>query len=205
MRVDDCEAAPPGRATAKDQVLPSGDGGDRARGGGGRSGRRFRDALERRPRAAVAPEGAGETASAAALAGWFRAESASRAPPTASAGRASGVAGPRSGDRVLIGSGPDGAQARIRIGAGALAGTEIQLTGAAGGRAVEARLLTHAACSRQTLSVVMDEIRARLRDRGIALSVRGPAARATAGSGADEAGAGDRARPSSGAAGGARR
>src|SRR5438128_12483226 len=105
MRVDDCEAAPPGRADAKDEVRPSAEGREQASGGGARSGRRFRDALERRPRAAVAADAGSETASAAALAGWFRAESPSRAPPTASTGRAGGVAGPRTGDRVLVGSG----------------------------------------------------------------------------------------------------
>jgi hypothetical protein len=75
---------------------------------------------------------------------------------------------------VLIGAGADGAEARIRIGAGALAGTEIHLSSTAAGHAVEARLLTHTASSRQTLSVVMDEIRVRLRTRGIAFSAGGP-------------------------------
>ena len=83
-------------------------------------------------------------------------------------------------DRILVGSGPDGAQARIRIGAGALAGTEIQLSSGAAGHVVEARLLTHAASSRQTLSVVMDEIRLRLRDRGIVLSTTAPGTRGRA-------------------------
>ncbi|HEY7373700.1 MAG TPA: hypothetical protein VIF57_16175 [Polyangia bacterium] len=90
------------------------------------------------------------------------------------------VSNARAVDRILIGAGPDGAEARIRIGAGALAGTEIQLSGGAGGHVVEARLLTHAATSRQTLSVVMDEIRSRLRDRGIVLSVRAPGTRPAA-------------------------
>ena len=97
--------------------------------------------------------------------------------------RAVGGVGGAGGGPHPVGSGPDGAQARIRIGAGALAGTEIQLSSGAGGHVVEARLLTHAASSRQTLSVVMDEIRLRLRDRGIVLSTtaseharsRGPA------------------------------
>src|SRR6185436_20464025 len=89
-------------------------------------------------------------------------------------------------DRILVGAGPDGAQARIRIGAGALAVTEIQLSTGPAGHAVEAQLLTHAASSRQTLSLVMDEIRLRLRDRGIVLSTKVPAGRpASATSGAD--------------------
>jgi hypothetical protein len=107
------------------------------------------------------------------MAGWFRSEpSVSTGPPAA----ATAVGPPRAVDRVLVGAGPDGAQARIRIGAGALAGTEIQLSSVASGRAVEARLLTHTASSRQTLSVVMDEIRSRLRDRGIVLSTTGAGA-----------------------------
>jgi hypothetical protein len=80
----------------------------------------------------------------------------------------------------LIGSGPDGAEARIRIGSGALAGAEIQLSTASAGHVVEARLLTHAASSRQTLSLVMDEIRLRLRDRGIVLSTNAPRVRRAA-------------------------
>ena len=62
-------------------------------------------------------------------------------------------------------------------GAGALAGTELQLSTGAAAHTVEARLLTHAASSRQTLSVVLDEIRSRLRERGIVLSTAAPAAR----------------------------
>jgi hypothetical protein len=133
----------------------------------------FRRALERKGRH---PSGRGgqDTAAAAAMAGWFRSE------PSVEAGRTAAVtsvAPPRTVERVLVGAGPEGAQARIRIGAGALAGTEIQLSSAASGRAVEARLLTHTASSRQTLSVVMDEIRSRLRDRGIVLSTTGAGAR----------------------------
>jgi hypothetical protein len=82
----------------------------------------------------------------------------------------------------LIGADREGAHARIRISAGALAGTEIQLSSGPHGNIVEARLLTHAADSRQTLSFVMDEIRLRLRERGIVLSARasGPRPRSRA-------------------------
>ena len=121
----------------------------------------------RRPRATRQ-----DGASAAAMAGWFRPESDAAPVARRRRPRTAGVAAARAVDRILIGAGPDGAQARIRIGAGALAGTEIQLSTGAGGHAVEARLLTHAASSRQTLSVVMDEIRSRLRDKGIVLSTR---------------------------------
>jgi hypothetical protein len=73
-------------------------------------------------------------------------------------------------DRVLVGTVGGDAEARIRIGTGALAGAEIRLTAAAGSPAVTAQLLTPGAGSRQTLSVAMEEIRLRLRDKGIALT-----------------------------------
>src|SRR4030095_9969661 len=111
------------------------------------------------------------------LAGGFRPD-----PPFATArpAAAPALAARRAVERVLVGAGPEGAQARIRIGAGALAGTEIQLSSAVSGRAVEARLLTHTASARQTLSVVMDEIRSRLRERGIVLSMTGAGSRRSA-------------------------
>ncbi|HSY39298.1 MAG TPA: hypothetical protein VLA79_07205 [Polyangia bacterium] len=73
-------------------------------------------------------------------------------------------------DRVLIGGAGGEAEARIRIGAGALAGAEIRLTTTAGSQSVTAQLLTPTAGSRQTLFVAMEEIRLRLRDKGIALA-----------------------------------
>ena len=171
MQVNDSSAAPPSIAATKDEVRSVGDAPENA--ARSRSGRRFRSALDRkRDDPGV---GANDGASAAAMAGWFRPESA-----VASASRSATVAGAsaaRPVDRVLVGSGPDGAEARIRIGAGALAGTEIQLSSGAAGHIVEARLLTHAATSRQTLSLVMDEIRSRLRDRGIILSTQAGGAR----------------------------
>jgi hypothetical protein len=156
---------------------------DDAAAGRPRTGPRFQRALERKRHRPAANGGPGDAASGAAMAGWFRPEPAG---PTGKAPAVAAVGAPRAVDRVLIGSGPDGAQARIRISAGALAGTEIHLSSAAGGRVVEARLLTHTASSRQTLSVVMDEIRSRLRDRGIALSTGAVAARRSAGAGEQE-------------------
>jgi hypothetical protein len=179
MQINDSQPPAAPAPAGKDQVRPGRD--DAARAGGPRSGRGFKDALDRKRRSATSAEGGQETANAAMMSCWFRPESPALTGNAAAAGRSGGVAaagGVRAVDRVLIGAGPEGAEARIRIGAGALAGTEIQLSGGAGGHAVEARLLTHAASSRQTLSVVMDEIRSRLRDRGIVLSVRGPAAAA---------------------------
>lgn len=175
MQVSDSPQTAALANTGKDEVRPTSDAAEAEPRS--RSGRRFRNALERVPRAAGI--GVDDAASAAAMAGWFRPESAASVP----VGKSTAVTGPsapRGVDRVLIGSGPDGAQARIRIGAGALAGTEIQLSSGAGGHVVEARLLTHAATSRQTLSLVMDEIRARLRDRGIVLSTPARGARAVA-------------------------
>ena len=107
-------------AAGKDEVRPIGDAAETA--ARGRSGRRFRSALERKRD--DAETGAHDAASAAAMAGWFRSESAA-----APAGKTTAVSGPsgasaaRAVDRILVGSGPDGAQARIRIGSGALAGT----------------------------------------------------------------------------------
>ena len=73
-------------------------------------------------------------------------------------------------DRVLIGCGTERSEVRIRIGTGALAGAEIRLTCVPGARGVEAQLLTSRAGSRKTLSVAMEHLRARLRDKGIVLS-----------------------------------
>jgi hypothetical protein len=167
MQVNDCPPAPPTGAAGKEEVRSVADGETGTVRP--RMGRGFRKTLER-GRRDRAMGGTNDEASAAALAGWFRLESAA-APAVAKAAGVAGVAASRAVDRVLIGSGPDGAQARIRIGAGALAGIEIHLSSAAG-QTVEAQLLTHAASSRQTLSVVMDEIRSRLRDRGIVLTTR---------------------------------
>jgi len=170
MQVSDSQGPVRTGGAGKEEVRSAGDeAADQERS---RSGRGFRRALERK---FGDSSGGHEIASAAALAGWFRSEATPGASPNAAA-KIAGVAGARAVDRILIGSGPEGAQARIRIGAGALAGTEIQLSTSAAGRAVEAQLLTHAASSRQTLAVVLDEIRSRLRDKGIVLSPKTPPA-----------------------------
>jgi hypothetical protein len=171
MQVNNEGASTAANAGAKDEIRDD-VADDAGASTAARTGRKFRNALERRrPDAGTV---AHDSASAAAMAGWFRPE-----PSGASAPRAMGVAAAaaRPVDRILVGAGPEGAQARIRIGAGALAGTEIQLSAGAAGHAVEAQLLTHAASSRQTLSLVMDEIRLRLRDRGIVLATKVPAGR----------------------------
>jgi hypothetical protein len=194
MQVNDCPAVPPPGTAGKEEVrsvADPGTGDARPRAGQG-----FRKALERGRRDPAAG-GIDDGASAAALAGWFRSESAA-APAVARAAGVAGVAASRAVDRVLIGSGPDGAEARIRIGAGALAGTEIHLSSVSG-QAVEARLLTHAASSRQTLSVVMDEIRSRLRDKGIVLATRAAGARSPTPAGEVVVAEGASATPGSGA------
>lgn len=175
MQVSDSQGSARAGGAGKEEVRTAGDeAADRERS---RSGRGFRRALDRK--LGDSSGGGHEVASAAALAGWFRSEATPGPSPNSAAARIPGVAGARAVDRILIGSGPEGAQARIRIGAGALAGAEIQLSTSAAGRAVEAHLLTHAASSRHTLAVVLDEIRSRLRDKGIVLSAKAPPASRT--------------------------
>jgi hypothetical protein len=174
MHVSDAPPPSTTGAATKDEACAAGE--EASNGGRRRPGRSFRGALESRRGTAPATDGH-DVASAAALAAWFRPESAAAPGGVPASGRAAGVAAAQAVDRILIGAGPDGAQARIRIGAGALAGTELQLSSGAAAHTVEARLLTHAASSRQTLSVVLDEIRSRLRDKGIVLSTAVPAAR----------------------------
>jgi hypothetical protein len=70
-------------------------------------------------------------------------------------------------DRVLFGTGHSLGEARIQIGTGPMAGVEIRLV--TGNGAVEAQLLTPTVASRQTLSLAMEEIRQRLRAKGITL------------------------------------
>jgi hypothetical protein len=132
-----------------------------------RSGARFRQALRR--------DGSGDGAEAgsviaAALAGWLRPEPPPRPsspPPLAPAAPPSA---PPKIDRILIGDVGGDVEARIRIGSGALAGAEIRLSSAPGSRAVAAEVLTRTDGSRHTLSLVMDELRLRLRSKGIALA-----------------------------------
>lgn len=97
--------------------------------------------------------------------------------PSRSPGRPTGaavdaVAAARRVERLLLGSGPLGGEARIQLGAGPLGGCEIQLRAA--GSVIEARLLTHGETSRQTLTVAMNEVAARLRKKGIALDTKTP-------------------------------
>src|SRR5436190_17513734 len=171
MQINDAQAPPPAAPSPKEEVRSVGD--ERGTGAEARSGERFRDTLRRKRRG---DSDGRDAATAAAMTGWFRHETTSAAPapaPVKPTGPAA-LGAARAVDRILIGSGPEGAQARIRISGGALAGTEIQLASGGAGNIVEARLLTHAASSRQTLAVALDEIRSRLRAKGIVLSARAP-------------------------------
>jgi hypothetical protein len=152
-------------STRKDEVPGEARGAD----GGRASPSRFSDALKR----SVTDEVAAEAAAGLGPCG-------SGAPPPLRVGppAARTVNAAASGltarvdrvDRILVGTVGGDAEARIRIGAGALAGAEIRLCAVAGSAAVTAQLLTPGAGSRQTLSVAMEEIRLRLRDKGIALA-----------------------------------
>ncbi len=90
-------------------------------------------------------------------------------------------------DRILIGASPGGAEARIRISSGLLAGAEIRVSAVAGDITVQAQLLTVSAGSRQTLAVAIDRISRRLQDRK--LGDRNPAGM-NAARGADAGGRG---------------
>ncbi|HSS37562.1 MAG TPA: hypothetical protein VLT58_02220 [Polyangia bacterium] len=83
--------------------------------------------------------------------------------------------------QVLLGGGPRAAEARIRIADGRGGSAEIRLASVAGRRDIAVQVLTGAAGSRETLTGVMNEVRLRLRRRGIALTDVGvtdsPAAR----------------------------
>jgi hypothetical protein len=111
-------------------------------------------------------EPSADAAAAAGGPGWLKPEPLRVGPPASK----TGPSAPARIDRLLIGGRGGEAQARIRIGGGALAGAEIRLTTTAGSQAVTAQLLTPTAGSRQTLFVAMEEIRLRLRDKGIALA-----------------------------------
>jgi hypothetical protein len=148
-------------AARKDEV--AGPGGAGTVRHSSRSGPRFRDALKRGPDDGLGSEVAGLLGASANVAPPAPIRVAP--PPAKAAAAPAGRV-----DRVLVGTVGGDAEARIRIGSGVLAGAEIRLTVSAGSPAVTAQLLTPGAGSRQTLSVAMEEIRLRLRDKGIALT-----------------------------------
>jgi hypothetical protein len=146
-------------ASAKDQ-LPAADG---RRRGEGRAPDRFRAALAAREDV-VEPGGAVPGAAP----GWGLADGLRPPADTHGGGPVAGPARSLAVDRILIGAGAGGVEARIRIAHGPLAGSEIRLVAAADRGGVEAQLLTSPAGSSETLVAAMDEIRRRLRGKGIA-------------------------------------
>jgi hypothetical protein len=145
----------------KDEASAQARGRDAVRRRAGPS--RFRDTLQRSATDEVAAAAAGLLGSGAS----GPPAPIRVAPPPV---RAVGAPAAAPVDRILVGGVGGDAEARIRIGAGALAGAEIRLTTVAGSAAVTAQLLTPGAGSRQTLLVAMEEIRLRLRDKGIGLA-----------------------------------
>jgi hypothetical protein len=98
------------------------------------------------------------------VAPWQIREGPPRAAPRERAGPALPAA--LGTERVRLGIGPRGAEARLRIEHGPLAGAEIHLRHLPGG--IEAVVLTGVESSRQTLAVVMEEVARRLQRRGYA-------------------------------------
>ncbi len=72
--------------------------------------------------------------------------------------------------RLLIGQGPQGAEARLSITDGPLAGAQIHLKTGPGG--VQAAVSTSTESSRQTLVSAMEEVARRMKDKGHRLSVQ---------------------------------
>jgi hypothetical protein len=195
VQVSDATTGPAAPGGRKDD--PAGAGTDSARKAA-QAGGRFRDTLRRGGQAEPSVAGSENNAAAAALAGWLRPEPGPRpsAPPPPIAPTAP-AAPPPGIDRILIGEMGGDVEARIRIGAGVLAGAEIRLSSAPGSRAVAAELLTQTDGSRQTLAVAMDELRLRLRRRGIVLAAR---PRGADGRNPSKADGGDRSKSGGGSA-----
>jgi hypothetical protein len=121
------------------------------------------------------PEGGSEVATppadAFAIPGatpWARPEGPAR--PEAPRQLPSPAPGQEVYHKLLLGQGPAGAEARLSITQGPLAGLQIQLTHGPAG--VQAAVLTQGASSRQTLVSAMDQIAQRLRQKGHNLDVR---------------------------------
>jgi hypothetical protein len=136
-----------------------------ARGGG----RRARAVSGR----AAAEDAGSPSAAASLLAPWQIGEGPPRAPPRARA--AAAIRAPTTAaERLLLGFGPAGGEARLRIGHGPLSGAEIHLRHLPGG--IEAVVLTRAESSRQTLAVAMEEVARRLHRKGYTFRTRDAAA-----------------------------
>ena len=151
------------------------DDGGQAGAGGPASAARFRALLEKPPRRPREPatrpdeDGGGAAATTALLAPpppWARLEGPPRLPPPTrlSGGACAALSAAGPADRLLVGTGPAGAEARLQIGHGPLAGSEIHLRHGPAG--LEALVLTTVESSRKTLSMAMDEVARRLERRG---------------------------------------
>jgi hypothetical protein len=121
------------------------------------------------------PECGGEVATPAADAfavpgatPWARPEGPSR--PEAPRQLPSPAPGAEIYHKLLMGQGPAGAEARLSITQGPLAGLQIQLTHGPAG--LQAAVLTQGASSRQTLVSAMDQVAQRLRQKGHNLDIR---------------------------------
>ncbi len=93
---------------------------------------------------------------------WSRPE----APPTPPLSPRRPPETPPTPPRVFMGRGPDGAEARLAISSGPLAGTEIHLRESS--RLVSATILTRATASGQSVSRALDEVARRLSTKGVA-------------------------------------
>jgi hypothetical protein len=101
---------------------------------------------------------------------WSRPEG----PARVEAARRRELAGPVDGaspmHKLLIGQGPNGAEARLSITVGPLAGAEIHLRNGPDG--LHAVVLTQGASTRQTLASALDEVAKRLRDKGHKIDIK---------------------------------
>jgi hypothetical protein len=95
--------------------------------------------------------------------GPARVEAASRVLPTE-------LEGMEKMHRLLIGQGPAGAEARLAITDGPLAGAQIHLRTGPGG--IQAAVSSSTESSRQTLVTAMDEVARRMKEKGHRLTVR---------------------------------
>jgi hypothetical protein len=138
-----------------------------------------KDTKPKMPGESAIAELAAAVSAAAAVPGahqWARPEGPTHATP-----RARELPRPLSGGdpvhQLLIGKGPSGAEARMVISVGPLAGTTIHLKEGPAG--IQAAILTQTATARQTLSSAMGAAAQRLKTKGHRLEVRfGDSARA---------------------------
>ncbi len=132
-------------------------------------------------RARPLPPGSGDLATAAGMAAaiWGRPTGPLLPPGEPTAPRSNGAPGGSAAvsaqlEALRVGRGPAGAEARLTIGVGPLAGAEIHLR--QGPTGIDALVLTGTESSRHTLSVAMNEVARRLKLRGVSLRLDGESA-----------------------------